>query len=83
MIKNRHEILFIYDVTDANPNGDPLDENKPRMDEETNTNIVTDVRLKRTIRDYLYKQRMPGLINALKLSRAMGITLDELVGRAK
>ena len=36
-----------------------------------------------TIRDYLYKQRIPGLINALKLSRAMGITLDELVGRAK
>jgi CRISPR-associated protein Csh2 len=57
MIKNRHEILFIYDVTDANPNGDPVDENKPRMDEETNTNIVTDVRLKRTIRDYLYNYK--------------------------
>jgi len=52
MIKNRGEILFVYDVTDANPNGDPLDENKPRIDEETNVNIVTDVRLKRTIRDY-------------------------------
>jgi len=54
MIKNRQEILFLYDVTDANPNGDPLDENKPRIDEETGINIVTDVRLKRTIRDYLY-----------------------------
>jgi len=32
---------------------DPLDENKPRIDEETGINIVTDVRLKRTIRDYL------------------------------
>lgn len=53
MIKNRQEILFIYDVTDANPNGDPLDENKPRIDEGTGINIVTDVRLKRTIRDYL------------------------------
>jgi CRISPR-associated protein Csh2 len=51
-IKQRGEILFIYDVTDANPNGDPLDENKPRIDEETGINIVTDVRLKRTIRDY-------------------------------
>ena len=29
------EILFIYDVTNANPNGDPLDENKPRIDEIT------------------------------------------------
>ncbi|KJR40298.1 Csh2 family CRISPR-associated protein [Candidatus Magnetoovum chiemensis] len=53
-IKNRSEILFLYDVTDANPNGDPVDENKPRIDEETGINIVTDVRLKRTIRDYLH-----------------------------
>ncbi|MDN5330864.1 MAG: CRISPR-associated protein Csh2 [Tepidanaerobacteraceae bacterium] len=53
-IKNRSEILFLYDVTDANPNGDPVDENKPRIDEETGVNIVTDVRLKRTVRDYLY-----------------------------
>jgi CRISPR-associated protein Csh2 len=50
---NKSEILFIYDITDANPNGDPNDENKPRIDEETGFNIVTDVRLKRTIRDYL------------------------------
>lgn len=54
VIKNRSEILFLYDVTDSNPNGDPVDENKPRIDEETGINIVTDVRLKRTIRDYLY-----------------------------
>ncbi|MGH7799632.1 MAG: type I-B CRISPR-associated protein Cas7/Csh2 [Thermodesulfobacteriota bacterium] len=53
IIKNRSEILFIYDVTNANPNGDPVDENKPRIDEETGRNIVTDVRLKRTVRDYL------------------------------
>ena len=53
VIKNRAEIVFLYDIKDANPNGDPLDENKPRIDEETGINIVTDVRLKRTIRDYL------------------------------
>ncbi|MCK4643612.1 type I-B CRISPR-associated protein Cas7/Csh2 [bacterium] len=52
-IKNRSEIIFLYDIKDANPNGDPLDENKPRIDEGTGINIVTDVRLKRTIRDYL------------------------------
>lgn len=57
MIKNRSEILFLYDVTYANPNGDPVDENKPRIDEETGINIVTDVRLKRTIRDYLHDYR--------------------------
>jgi CRISPR-associated protein Csh2 len=56
-IQKRNELLFCYDVTDANPNGDPLDENKPRIDEETKINIVTDVRLKRTIRDYLYEYK--------------------------
>ncbi|MCK9441867.1 MAG: type I-B CRISPR-associated protein Cas7/Csh2 [Methanothrix sp.] len=53
-IKKRSEILFIYDIRDGNPNGDPMDENKPRIDEETGVNLVTDVRLKRTIRDYLH-----------------------------
>lgn len=53
-LTNKSELLFLYDVKDANPNGDPLDENKPRIDEETGHNIVTDVRLKRTIRDYLF-----------------------------
>jgi len=56
-ITKRSEIVFCYDVTDANPNGDPMDENKPRIDEETKINIVTDVRLKRTIRDYLYEYK--------------------------
>lgn len=53
MLKTRKEMLFLYDVTNANPNGDPADENKPRIDEESKKNIVTDVRLKRTVRDYL------------------------------
>lgn len=52
ILENRNEILFLYDVKDANPNGDPF-ENKPRLDTETGLNMVTDTRLKRTIRDYL------------------------------
>ncbi|HIP42927.1 MAG TPA: type I-B CRISPR-associated protein Cas7/Csh2 [Aquifex aeolicus] len=52
-MENRREFLFFYDVSWANPNGDPMDENKPRIDEETRINIVTDTRLKRTIRDQL------------------------------
>jgi CRISPR-associated protein Csh2 len=55
-VKNRSEILFLYDIENANPNGDPNDENKPRIDEETGKNIVTDVRLKRTVRDYLLEK---------------------------
>ena len=52
MIKNS-EILFIYDATMCNPNGDPDDENRPRMDYERERDLVSDVRLKRYIRDYL------------------------------
>ena len=52
LVKNRSEILFVYDITNANPNGDPVS-NKPRMDEDTEINLVSDTRLKRTVRDYL------------------------------
>jgi CRISPR-associated protein Csh2 len=50
----RTELIFIYDITDANPNGDPNDENRPRMDADSRRAKVSDVRLKRTIRDYLH-----------------------------
>jgi len=53
IIKNNSEILFIYDAKMCNPNGDPDNENQPRMDYDRNQNIVSDVRLKRYIRDYL------------------------------
>lgn len=58
---NRSELIFLYDIADANPNGDPLDDNKPRLDEETEINLVTDVRLKRTIRDYLHDYKKQGI----------------------
>lgn len=60
IIKNNSEILFIYDARMCNPNGDPDDENKPRMDYDRNINLVSDLRLKRYIRDYLmdYKNRV-------------------------
>ncbi len=60
LIKNRSELVFLYDVKYANPNGDPLDANRPRMDEETGHCLVTDVRLKRTIRDYLMDKGYDG-----------------------
>lgn len=54
-ITNRSEIVFLYDAEDANPNGNPLSANdKPRIDEDTRRAIVTDVRLKRYLRDQLY-----------------------------
>ena len=59
-IQNRSEILFLYDAKRCNPNGDPLDANRPRIDEETGHCLVTDVRLKRTIRDYLFESGYNG-----------------------
>ncbi len=49
---NNSEILFIYDAKMTNPNGDFDNENKPRMDYDTERNLVSDVRLKRYLRDY-------------------------------
>ena len=51
-INNNSEILFLYDAKMTNPNGDMDNENKPRMDYDTDTNLVSDVRLKRYLRDY-------------------------------
>ena len=53
IIKNSSDFLFIYEAIQCNPNGDPDQENKPRMDYDTSTNLVTDTRIKRFIRDYL------------------------------
>lgn len=53
-IDNRSEIVFLYDAEDCNPNGNPLSANdKPRVDETTGEAVVTDVRLKRYLRDQL------------------------------
>lgn len=78
-IKNRHEIVFVYDVKDGNPNGDPMDSNKPRMDVTTGINIVSDVRLKRTIRDYLMKRGEEVFVNGEPLTsekRALELVPD-------
>ena len=53
-VTNRSEIVFLYDAVDANPNGNPLSSaNRPRIDPQTQQTIVTDVRLKRYLRDQL------------------------------
>lgn len=52
-VNNRSEIVFITDAQDCNPNGNPLGENRPRKDPITDQAVVTDVRLKRYLRDQL------------------------------
>lgn len=61
-ITHRYEFVYLFDVTNGNPNGDPDAGNLPRLDPETNKGLVTDVALKRKIRNYvaLEKEAEPG-----------------------
>lgn len=52
-IKNRYEFVILFDVENGNPNGDPDAGNMPRVDSETGLGLVTDVCLKRKIRNYV------------------------------
>ena len=53
VIKNRYEIVILFDVENGNPNGDPDAGNLPRIDPESGYGIVTDVCIKRKIRNYV------------------------------
>lgn len=53
IVANRHDILILFDVTNGNPNGDPDAGNMPRIDPTTNKGLVSDVCLKRKIRNYI------------------------------
>lgn len=53
VIKNRYDFVILFDVENGNPNGDPDAGNMPRIDPETGHGIVTDVCLKRKIRNYV------------------------------
>lgn len=61
-IKNRYEFMILFDVENGNPNGDPDAGNLPRIDPESGYGLVTDVCLKRKIRNYveLVKESEPG-----------------------
>lgn len=52
-ITHRYEFVYLFDVVNGNPNGDPDAGNLPRLDPETNKGLVTDVALKRKIRNYV------------------------------
>lgn len=62
VLKNRFEFVYLFDVTNGNPNGDPDAGNMPRLDPETNQGLVTDVCIKRKVRNYvaLAKESEPG-----------------------
>lgn len=62
IIRNRYDFVVLFDVENGNPNGDPDAGNMPRIDPETGHGLVTDVCLKRKIRNYveLLKEEQPG-----------------------
>ena len=56
-IENRYDFVYFFDCTDGNPNGDPDSDNSPRVDPETFQGLVSDVCLKRKIRDYVFQSK--------------------------
>src|ERR1700693_6200384 len=63
-LTSRREFVFLYDIKMGNPNGDP-DENRPRVLPDK-THYVTDVRLKRFVRDYLKTQGQDILVDTIE-----------------
>ncbi len=58
-LTRRHEFVLFFDVSNGNPNGDPDAGNMPRLDPETDHGLVTDVCLKRKIRNYVAHRARP------------------------
>ncbi len=79
-IKNRYEFVMLFDVENGNPNGDPDAGNQPRIDPETALGIVTDVCLKRKIRNYveLAKEREAGYNILIKNDRTLNSKFTEV-----
>lgn len=95
-ISNRYDFVLLFDVKDGNPNGDPDAGNLPRVDPETGHGLVTDVCLKRKVRNYvgLVKEEKPpyeiyvkekAVLNKQheRAYQALGIKLDKDEGKRK
>lgn len=78
-IKNRYEFVVLFDVENGNPNGDPDAGNMPRTDPETSIGIVTDVCIKRKIRNYveLAQENVPGYNILIKADKALNTKFTE------
>ncbi len=80
--KKRYDFLLLFDVTDGNPNGDPDAGNLPRVDPETLQGIVTDVCLKRKIRNYVDLSGQGGTHDNGIFVRDSGIALNTKIREA-
>ncbi|MGI6681154.1 MAG: type I-C CRISPR-associated protein Cas7/Csd2 [Bdellovibrionota bacterium] len=79
VIKNRYDFIMLFDVENGNPNGDPDAGNAPRTDIETGYGYVTDVCLKRKIRNYVetVKGGVKGYDIFIKMDKALNTKIDE------
>lgn len=78
-LKNRYDFVYIFDVQDGNPNGDPDAGNLPRMDAETGMGLVTDVCLKRKVRNYVQiaKGQANGYDIFIKEKAVLNVLIDK------
>lgn len=79
-LKNRFDFVYIFDVKDGNPNGDPDAGNLPRVDAETGMGLVTDVCLKRKVRNYV--QTAKGLSEGYDIFIKEKAVLNTLIDKA-
>lgn len=79
-LKNRFDFVYIFDVKDGNPNGDPDAGNLPRVDAETGMGLVTDVCLKRKVRNYV--QAAKGLSDGYDIFIKEKAVLNTLIDKA-
>lgn len=79
MLENRYDFVMLFDVENGNPNGDPDAGNTPRVDVETGHGIISDVCLKRKIRNYvqLVKEDVPGYNILIKSDKALNTKFTE------
>lgn len=77
-LKNKIDFVYIFDVQDGNPNGDPDAGNLPRVDAETGMGLVTDVCLKRKVRNYVQvaKEVAPGFDIFIKEKAVLNTLID-------
>lgn len=78
-IKNRYDFVFYFDVKDGNPNGDPDAGNLPRIDAETGNGLVTDVCIKRKVRNYVLitKEEKPPFDIFIKEKSVLNLLIDK------
>ena len=79
-LNNRFDFIYIFDVQDGNPNGDPDAGNLPRVDAETGMGLVTDVCLKRKVRNYV--QIAKGLSEGFDIFVKEKAVLNDEIGKA-